>query len=109
MFEIREGMKQVNDVVVDTFERDIMEGDTFMEAEAGTTGFCGGNREEGGRAYVRISALNADFFARVTKDEKGRPDGLEIAVSGDDDIMALVKALWFAHRALIEQINGEDE
>lgn len=109
MYEIREGMKQINGVVVDTFERDVDRAGTLLEVESGTTGFCGGKREEGGRAYVRITAKNADFFAKVNTDEKGRPHEMEIAVSGDAEILALMEALHFAYLALAETCAEEND
>lgn len=107
MYEIREGLKKINDVMVETFERDASCGDAVLEAEAGTTGFCGGGREEGGRGYVRISAENADFYANVTKNGAGKVNGIEIAVCGDNEIMALIKALHFAGKAVIEGCGDE--
>lgn len=102
MYEIRTGMKKINDVFMDTFVRDIEEGEVSLEAEAGSTGLCGGDRKEGGRAYIRIRANTADFFASIKKDEKGRPCEMAIAVCGDEEILALIKALHFAHKALLE-------
>ena len=76
---------------------------------SGTTGFCGGEREEGGRAYVRIRAKNADFFAKVNTDDKGRPQEAEIAVSGDAEILALMESLHFAFLALMETCADEND
>lgn len=104
MYEIREGLKKINDVLVDTYERDVVRGNAALEVEAGTTGFCGGGREEGGRAYIRIKAMLADFFAEASK-----TDGIVIAACGDDEILALIEALHFAAKALVEGCSGEDE
>lgn len=109
MYEIRKGMKQINGVIVDTFERDVDRAGALLEVESGTTGFCGGDREEGGRAYVRIRAKSADFFAKVNTDENGRPQGLEFAVSGDAEILALMESLHFAYLALMETCAEEND
>lgn len=109
MYEIREGLKKVNDVLVDTYERDVVRGGAALEVEAGTTGFCGGDRKEGGRAYVRIRAVLADFFAAVSRNGDGKKDGIVIAACGDDEILALVEALHFAEKALIEGCGVEEE
>ena len=77
MFEVREGVGCVNGEVFQTFERDARDGHAHLEVEAGTTGFRGGGRQEGGRAYVRISAENADFFARIIEDDNKRPRGAD--------------------------------
>ena len=109
MYEIREGLKKINDVLVDTYERDVVRGSAALEVEAGTTGFCGGGREEGGRAYIRIRAMLADFFAEASKNGDGKTDGIVIATCGDDEILALIEALHFAAKALIEGCGGEEE
>lgn len=101
MFEIRKNEKRINDVDVATFERDVERGKTALEVEAGTTGFCGGEREEGGRAFIRISAKGADFYANA-----GEKNGsVVIAVCGDEGIMALVESLTFALEALVDELE----
>ena len=105
MFEIREGVTCVNGELFQTFERDAREESACLEVEAGTTGFCGGGRESGSRAYVRISNESTDFYARVTQDDHKRPNGVVLAVCGDNDLMALIRALEFAVQALRDQVN----
>ena len=101
MFEIRKNEKRINDVDVATFERDVEYKRATMEVEAGTTGFCGGEREEGGRAFIRISAKGADFYAK-----SGEKNGsVVIAVCGDEGIMALVESLAFALEALVDELE----
>ena len=109
MFEVREGVSCVNGEVFQTFERDARDGHAHLEVEAGTTGFRGGGRQEGGRAYVRISAENADFFARVIEDDNKRPRGIVMAVSGDDELVALIKSLEFALEVLQDQAQEVDD
>lgn len=101
MFEIRKNEKRINGVDVATFERGAECGRTALEVEAGTTGFCGGGRGEGGRAYVRLSAKSADFYAST--DEKN--GSAVVAVCGDEEIMALVDSLAFALQALVEALE----
>ena len=104
MFEVREGVTCVNGEVFQTFERDAREASACLEVEAGTTGFKGGDRKSGSRAYVRITAEEADFFARITDESQKFPRGAVIAVCGDDEIVALVKALEFAAEVLKDQL-----
>ena len=55
MYAIEDGLKKVNDVEVETFRREIVDGYTCIEVEAGTTGYKGGGcRKSGGRTYVSI-------------------------------------------------------
>ncbi|MBQ9030125.1 MAG: hypothetical protein IJV41_02390 [Oscillospiraceae bacterium] len=105
MFEIREGCTCVNGAVFQTFERDAREDGVSLEVEAGTTGFCGGGRKEGGRAYLRIQNEGADFFARVLENDDKRPEGVVLAVCGDNEIVALIKALDFAAQVLRDQVE----
>ena len=109
MYEIREGATCVNGEVFTTFMRDAKEESVCLEVEAGTTGFCGGGRESGSRAYVRITAENADFFARITDESQKLPRGAVIAVCGDNEIAALVKALEFAAEVLRDQMMEIDD
>ena len=109
MFEVREGVSCVNGEVFQTFERDARDGDACFEVEAGTTGFCGGKRDKGGRAYVRITAEEADFFARLLVDDNDRPRGVVMAVCGDDEMTALIKALEFAAEVLWDQAAEVDD
>ena len=41
MYAIDQDLKKINDVIVDTFGRLIVDHDTVLEAEAGTTGYKG--------------------------------------------------------------------
>ena len=103
MYAVSEGMKQINGVVVDTFSRGVERGGTAFEAEAGTTGFC-----KEARGYVRVTAKAGDFFARVAKDDAGKPKGVEIAVSGCAELLALMESLEFAVRALMETCEEKE-
>lgn len=100
MYEIKEDYKCINGSMAETFTRDVSVEDAELQAEAGTTGFRGGERAAGGRTYLRIENIGgADFFAKALKDNSG----VEIALSGDSSLMALIKVLDFASRVLTEQ------
>ncbi len=104
MYAINEGMAKINGVPVETFEREVVDGNTALRVEAGTTGYKGGCcRNAGGRTYVCIDCLCGDFhFSPVTDDEKNVV-GIEIAACGDDGLNAVMKALAFAMEALNDQ------
>ena len=104
MYSINEGMAKINGVPVETFEREVIDGNTALRVEAGTTGYKGGCcRNAGGRTYVCIDCLCGDFhFSPVTDDEKNVV-GIEIAACGDDGLNAVMKALAFAMEALNDQ------
>lgn len=101
MYAIEEGMKLINGVVTETFERKIEPGLSLYEVEAGTTGY----QSDDTRAYFRITAHAGDFFARVSKES----NQVEIAVSGEEGLKAMLDSLLFAMKAMIEQCAGEDE
>ena len=61
MYAIEEGLKKVNDVEVDTFQREVVEGRACLEVEAGTTGYKGGCcRNAGGRTFLRIDCVTGE-------------------------------------------------
>ena len=80
-----------------------------MMVEAGTNGYHGGDRENGSRTYLRLTALNkADFFARLKNNDAGQPIGVELCFCGDDGLNNVLKALDFAKQVLTDQISEEN-
>ena len=104
MFAVREGMKQINGEIVDTFERNVDFGGVHMEVEAGTTGF-GNVPDEDARGYIRIKSNRGDFFSKITTDDMDRPRQVEITVSGEMELRALLKAVQFATQALADMCD----
>lgn len=104
MYAIEEGLKKINGETVETFSREVVETNTSLLVEAGTTGYKGGCcRDAGGRTYLSIICECGDFhFSRVTND-KGQFIGVEIACCGDAGLNAIMKALEFAHEAINDQ------
>ena len=100
MYAIKEKHACVNGVLFKTFERKT----TGFRVEAGTTGYMGGkNRSRGGRAYISLESFGGDFCFLPVINEKKRVVGFEIAVSGDEGLYAVSKALDFARTAISEQ------
>ena len=110
MYAINEGLAKINGVPVETFEREVIDGNTALRAEAGTTGYKGGCcRDNGGRTYLCIHCLCGDFhFSPVTDDEKNVV-GIEIACCGDDGMNAIMKALEFMHEVIHDQRGEVDD
>ncbi len=110
MYAIEESLAMVNGITVDTFQRDVIEGTTKLEVEAGTTGYKGGCcRDAGGRTYLRILRETGDFFFGPIKDEEGRIRGITIACCGDAGLNAVIKALDFIQQALTDQCCEVDD
>ena len=110
MYAIEESVKKINGVEVATFQRDVVEGNAILMAEAGTTGFTGnGCRKAGGRTILQIGCVDGDFcFRPIINDEK-KTIGVIIAGSGDDALNAIVKTLGFCLAALVDQCTEVDD
>ena len=110
MFAIEEGMKKINDVVVETFARTASGRGTVLEVEAGTNGFKGTPcRKAGSRTYLRIECWEGDFHFGTITDDEGTPVGVEIACCGDAGLNAVMKALAFAQDAISDQCCEVDD
>ena len=104
MYAVTEGAKEINDVKLKTFSRNVKHVNTDLDVEAGTTGFKGYvPREKSSRAYVAIGCNQGDFLFAPVKDEDGSIVGIEIACCGDAALMSLVDTLGFAMEALMDE------
>ena len=109
MFAVTAGTKKINDVKFGTFSRNIRHVNADVDVEAGTTGFRGYvPRGKSARTFVAIENNHGDFFFEPIEDGDGTVTGIRIACCGDGALMALVDALRFAEKAIIEQCKGED-
>ena len=110
MYAIDEGLQKINGEMVETFHRDVIDGNTNLEVEAGTTGYKGGCcRNAGGRTYLSLLCLSGDFFFGPIKDDDGNIAGVTIACCGDEGLNAIMKALEFAHEAIDDQRCDVDD
>ena len=110
MFAIDEGLKSVNGVMVDTFEREIKEGRNTLEVEVGTTGYTGGCcREAGGRTYLRLRCREGDYCFKPINNSDGQCAGIVIACCGEDALDAIKKGIDFAKRVIDDQICDVDD
>lgn len=104
MFAIEEGLKKINGETVETFCREVVETNTGLLVEAGTTGYKGGScRDAGGRTYFSIICECGDYHFSMVKNDENKVVGVDIACCGDDGLNALMKALEFAHEAIDDQ------
>ena len=79
MYAITEGVAKINGEIVDTFEREISDGRTALEVEAGTTGFVGEDcRNAGGRTYIGINCICGDFYFEPVKNDNGQISGHQL-------------------------------
>ena len=104
MYAINEGVAKINGVPVETFEREVLCGNTALHVKAGTTGYKGGiGRHTGGRTYLSLEVLAGDFYFHPVTDEEGTITGIEIATCGDDGLNAIMTALGFMQQAINDQ------
>ena len=100
MYEISSRTRKVNGVIVETWEREIIDAN-ILSVEAGTNGYQGGDTGHGSRTYIRISDEGGtDIDANVIKDKFGDTIGIEIALGGDAELSTMIEALKFITRAL---------
>ncbi len=110
MYAIEEGLQKINGETVETFCREVVETNTGLLVEAGTTGYKGGCcRDTGGRTYIGITCEAGDFHFSLVKNENDRPIGIRIACCGDAGLNAIMKALEFAHEAINDQRCDVDD
>lgn len=100
MYEVSSRTRKVNGVIVETWEREIIDAN-ILSVEAGTNGYQGGDSGHGSRTYIRISDEGGtDILANVIKDKFGDTIGIEIALGGDAELSIMIEALKFITRAL---------
>ncbi len=101
MYEITEGGQKINGVEVTTYGRKVYEENAVIDVEAGTTGFMGEKRDDGGRTFLSLILMDGDFKLIPIREE-GRTIGFGLACCGDSTMLAVMKALEFAEKALRE-------
>ena len=106
MHEVKKGKVKINDRVVSTYERAVLEEDTSLHVAAGTTGYKGGRRDRGGRTYIKVECFSGDFYFDTVRDADGDVTGVEIACCGDDALEALAKAVRFLKDVIEEERLG---
>jgi len=95
----RENFRCVNGIIVRTARNESVYKNTALEAEAGTTGFRGGERDRGGRTYLRLKNLGGvDIHFNPLN------DGVEIVTSGDSSLVALLESLLFALDTMTDKV-----
>lgn len=110
MYAVNEGVAIVNDQEFTVFNRQVETEKGILDVTAGTTGFKGGEREAGGRTYLSIEGCACiDMHADLKKDEDGDVTGIELAFCGDNELDALIRALLFAQKTLVDQATGDDD
>ena len=103
MYEIKENRRVLKDgTELTTYARDVVSCN-ILEAEAGTTGYQGGDTGHGGRTYFRIEdAGRTDMEVHSYVNKYGCP-GFEGVLGGDCELETMIRALKFITKVLEEE------
>ena len=97
--EVRESKETVSGVSFPTYIADFEEGDICVRVEVGTTGPGG----EEARTYFNVKVLQGGVYTSVFRDSDFDPYGVELAISRDEGIMALLKGFRFMEKVLMSE------
>jgi hypothetical protein len=103
MHAIEENQRTLYDGTrITTYSRAI-ESANVLEAEAGTTGYMGGDTGHGGRTYFRVTDLGGtDIRVNPIQDRYGN-GGFEVTLGGDCELSTMITALKFITQVLEEE------
>nr|WP_289698138.1 hypothetical protein [Enterocloster clostridioformis] len=103
MYEVTESRRKLHDgTEITTYTRDVVSAN-ILQAEAGTTGFMGGDTGHGGRTYFRIQDLGStDIDIKPIVTRYGC-DGFEVTLGGDCELETTIRALKFITKVLEDE------
>ena len=103
MYEIKQNRRRLPDgTKITTYIREVVSAN-ILEAEAGTTGFMGGDAGHGGRTYFRITDAAATDMQIRTFTERCGNGGFEVILGGDCELETMIRALKFITKVLEEE------
>lgn len=107
MFEVKENQKVLPDgTQITTFTREVIS-TLGIEAEAGTTGFNGGDASCGGRTYFRFKDMGfTNMHIKTTRGRDGNTGEVEFFLGGDCELEVIIRALKFVVKVLEEESEG---
>jgi len=72
MYEIKKDLARINGKVVETFQRQIVQGENILVVTAGTTGYKkDASRQGGSRTYIGFDCFGGDFHFIPIPDRNG--------------------------------------
>ena len=103
MYEIKENNRTLPDgTKITTFSREIVSAN-ILEAEAGTTGYMGGDTGHGGRSYFRIKDNGGTDMEVNTSVDRYGCRSLEVFLGGDCELETMIRALKFITKVLEDE------
>ena len=101
MYEVKKNIRCIDGRRVETFSRQIENGECKLEVESGTNGF---GKES--RVYLRIENLGkGGFLMQTVQDRHGRAAGIEVVAADGHALMSLLEAMVFAFQSYDDQIS----
>lgn len=106
MYAVQETTARVNQVDVPVYGTEINKGNTSVIVKAGSTGIAGGERDAGGRVYLKF-ITNGDFYFEPIDGDEGETIGFRMACSGDSMMQAFKKVLKFTLKVMKDaEVDG---
>lgn len=106
MYEVKKNSRTLEDgTKITTYSREIASWN-FLEVEAGTTGYCGGDAGHGGRTYFRIqnaACTDMEVHSYATPHSYDGDDGVEVVLAGDCELETMIQALKFIVKVLEDE------
>lgn len=103
---IKNSSRSIDGIRFKTKKREFMSCNTFL-AEAGTTGYKGGDSGHGGRTFFSIKdTCCSDIETNIVEGDGGT--GFEVRIGGDTELYTIIEALKFIVQVLEEQ-KGEPD
>ena len=103
MYEILQGVRDIDDKKVTTFTRTIYSAN-ILEVEAGSNGLHGGDAGHGARAYIRVKDLGGTCMEVEALKDKFDSQGVVIKLAGDCEIQTMIEALDFISQCLKDSL-----
>ena len=109
MYEIRSRKRCINGVPFKTYERTLDTDESVVAIEAGSTGLLPDDKG-GARTLISFENLSeSGIFGKVTKNENGTLDEVEIGVVGNAETISVLRALMFATKAILDEFEEDEE
>ena len=104
MYCVKPNVVNANGVKVKVLRGKVVNGNSDLRVQAGTTGFRSDPGQAAGvRGLVDICFLRGDFTFLPVMDDESNIVGIRIITGGNDALMSLMEALAFAAKVTVDQ------
>ena len=95
--------RKIDGIEID-IHSDVFNSANILKAEAGTTGFCGGDTGHGGRTYFALEDLGSTDISFNVSGKR-----LEVYLGGDCELYTITDALKFITNIFEKAINKKED